>query len=331
MRRLVLSGAILFVGVTLVATASGSTAKMDPSRPLQGRIAFHRHVDGDINGHPEIFVVDADGSDERNVTQGRGGFDPTWSPDGRRLAFARDGRVWVVNGDRSGERALTPDPLGASFPVWSPDGRRIAFQTWPGHGDKGRLAVVNTNRPGLRMVAVAYPPSLWPNGRPAWSPDGRWIAFRRQNILVVRADGRNERTVGRCKSRCAVDGWSPDGRWMTFGDSLVAATIWILRPEVGSRSQRLLAHGGGASWSPNGRTIAFERDGTIQIMNADGTNARQLTKGFHPVWSPDGRALAFMRGNAGSDGVSIYTIRINGTGQHLLTDNAWLGFPAWGP
>jgi Tol biopolymer transport system component len=70
------------------------------------------------------------------------------------------------------------------------------------------------------------------------------------------------------------------------------------------------------------------RDETIQIMNANGSNRRRLTKGRNPVWSPDGKALAFLR--FGPNNSSIYTIHIDGSSERLLTRDAWVGFPDWG-
>ena len=196
------------------------------------------------------------------------------------------------------------------------------FQTWFGYGEKGRLTVMNANGSGLRMLAVAYPASLWPDGRPAWSPNGRWIAFRRKNIVVVRADGRGERIVARCWGRCAVRRWSPDGEAILFGDDryALAATVLV---NVKSGRERVLVSGGGGSLSPDGRLIAFDRDGEISIMSADGRNKHLLTKGFHPVWSPDGAGLAFQRND------SIFTIRINGTAERLVAENVGVGYP-WG-
>ena len=60
-------------------------------------------------------IVNADGSNERNLTQGRGGFDPVWSPDGLRLAFVRAGGVWTMNGEGRNERRRTPN-LRGQFP-----------------------------------------------------------------------------------------------------------------------------------------------------------------------------------------------------------------------
>lgn len=319
----------LVVGVTAGASAGG----MDlGSGPLQGRIAFdHPYLDRDGTAYGySVFVVDADGGTARNVRPGSRGFGARWSPDGRRLAFLRLGGVWVVNGDGSGERLLARVQAPA-FPIWSPDGRRIAFQVGDRTGLKTRLAVVNTDGSGFRTLANADASAMWPNGEPSWSPDGDWIAFRRGGaIRVVQVDGSEQRLVSRCVGRACLDPrWSPDGRWLLFTGN--EGIVIVEHPTTANRKERLLVRNAtDQSWSPDGRTIVFVRDGTIQIMNANGSNRRRLTKGHSPVWSPDGKALAFVRYGGPKDASTIYTVQIDGTSERLLTHDAWVSFPDWG-
>ena len=117
----------------------------------------------------EIYVMNADGSRKRNLTRNRRDDDlPTWSPDGRRIAFLHGrgrgrGQLYVVNADGSGLRNLariTGPAVFSSDPVWSPDGRTIYF---------GRY-LVRTDGSGARKLP--YMPL-----NAVWSPDGRQIAF----------------------------------------------------------------------------------------------------------------------------------------------------------
>src|SRR2546430_113950 len=93
------------------------------------------------------------------------------------------------------------------------------------------------------------------------------------------------------------------------------------------------------SWSPDGTKIAFatNRDGNdeIYVMNADGTNAVNVTKSAFaddgPAWSPDGTKIAFYSDRDGSD-VAIYVMNANGSGVVKLTSSAVPDeLPAWSP
>ena len=330
--RLRICVALSFVGLAMVVIAAGRAGGVESDfRSLQGRIAF-AHEFGNGAPNSAVFVIDADGGTARSLMPGRRGGAPTWSPDGRRLAFLRLGGVWLMNGDGSDERILARVQF-PSFPIWSPDGRRIAFQVGDRTGEKTRLAVVNSDGSGLQTLAAADLSVSWPNGRPSWSPDGKWIAFRGgKAIRVVRQDGSEQRIVSQCSTRACLDpSWSPDGRSLLFsGDN---GMVIVEHPTTADRVGRILIRNGfDQAWSPDGRTIVFERDNTIQIMNADGSNRRRLTSGHNPVWSPDGKALAFLRLKDPNDpSWKIYTIHVNGTRERLLAENATVDFPDWGP
>ena len=99
------------------------------------RIVFMSVDSHVINGMPtaEIYVMDADGRNPQNLTN-RPFFNdrtPSWSPDGRRIAFAsdRDGNfeIYVMDADGKNQQRLTENLKTDWSPSWSPDGKRIAF------------------------------------------------------------------------------------------------------------------------------------------------------------------------------------------------------------
>jgi Tol biopolymer transport system component len=109
-----------------------------------GRIAFARNR----SRRDDIYTVRPDGTGLRRVV--RDGTEPSWSPDGSRLAFARRGRIWVVGADGRGARRIARRP--ANQPVWSPDGRRIAFISVFTNPEVWRIYTIGIDGRGLRLV-----------------------------------------------------------------------------------------------------------------------------------------------------------------------------------
>jgi TolB protein len=137
------------------------------------RLIFHRLR----NGTYSVYVINADGRDLRRLGPG---FEPSWSPDRRSIAFAlRTSRqtgydLWTMRPDGTGRSLLRRSGAHDNHPEWSPDGRRIAFESnRNGNTDiyvldvrNGRERRITRNR-GIDVSAV-------------WSPDGNWLAFGRR-------------------------------------------------------------------------------------------------------------------------------------------------------
>jgi Tol biopolymer transport system component len=94
-------------------------------------------VIGRSGGNHDVYVVNADGTGERNITNSLEDEQwPAWSPDGRLIAAEREYGVLVMNSDGSDQRILPSDVLdpsnAASWPLWAPDGSSMAVYTQAG-------------------------------------------------------------------------------------------------------------------------------------------------------------------------------------------------------
>jgi hypothetical protein len=139
--------------------------------PDGSRIAFFR---GPEMGPSHIYVMGADGTDVRQLTQGSGSDrNPAWSPDETRIAFARSGDVFVMDADGSNVTAVTALAAeSAPSPAWSPDGLQIALDV------DGAIYVMSADGSGLRRLSPELPKGVF-DQHPSWSPDGTQIAFER--------------------------------------------------------------------------------------------------------------------------------------------------------
>ena len=249
-----------------------------------------------------IFLADSSGVVLGQLTEG--GW-PSWSPDGRRIAFHRDERVRVIGADGSGELDLAE----GQWPTWSPDGGRIAFFSADG------ISVVNADGSSARQLRSPALVALhdWGAGKPSWSPDGALVAFDEvaaysdgapARIYAMSADGKTQHILAGYDRYETEPSWSPDGSRVVYWSNEIGLAIvprggGVPLPLNKSQSASFSAR---PAWSPDGRSILFNgRSAVRSIMSIapEGGSPRVLIEqGSDAAWSPDGKRIAFVRVHA---------------------------------
>jgi Tol biopolymer transport system component len=314
-----------------IEIAAGATA---PARfdvactPAPGMLISHQEL---MHDGWHILTMHPDGSGLRDLVGSIGiRPSPTWSPDGRWIAFV--GRsmsggpldIVVIDADGGGRTVLATEPVEVSGLAWSPDGSKLAFASAVCSacdvGGNVRIFTINRDGTGRTLVAAG--------GSPAWSPDGSLIAFEtvtqygfplRGSIHVVAADGSGERTLSSPPAGLGDHDprWSPDGGRVAFVrstdedvDGQILDNLWVVKPD-GTNPKQLTSFGHGVfpgtvqgfDWSPDGATLAYAcalwwTETDLCLIQPDGGSPRRITNGVRrvasdPRWSPDGARILF--------------------------------------
>ena len=277
--------------------------------------------------------------------------EPAWHPQGQWIAVSHgdsvdtntDGikdnifwGIWVIHADTGIKQPLI---RGFSYPAWSSDGLKLAMHKM---GQIFTVEVLNYDPAEIDMSTLQQLTTKGKNFFPAWSNDGARITYdsdiddTKYDIWVMDSNGNNKINIS-SESDSAGEGgwrfpiWSPDDKWIVHGRYMSngQAGTDVFTMDTNGTNSKWIAHGSFPRYSYDGTKLAFytEPGLTIWIIEADGTNPRQLTQGpdWDFSWSPDGKSIVFLRwavnnrnpipkGNG-----QLWVIDVDGTNLRQLT------------
>jgi Tol biopolymer transport system component len=208
-----------------------------------------------MQGHEEIVVINADGSNRTTLIQSTSPFAGLgWSPNGTQLVFSKGDAnhkwIFVMNSDGSAVKRLTITDSMDSDPSWSPDGTKIAFT----RHIEGSNEIYTIDPEGTKHRALTNDPGS--DHSPVWSPEADQIAFvsdrsGNEEIFVMYADGKTEKNLSNSTGDDNSPTWSPDGNYIVFVSDRLQNGGDIYKMDSDGRNQARLTSDQAVEGQPN--------------------------------------------------------------------------------
>ncbi len=237
------------------------------------KVAFVSQVSGGTKPVKEIFVMDIDGGNVRQITNdGVLGLGPKFSGDGQRIAFTsyKSGYpdVWIIDLQAGHKRRVAFFPGSNLGPAFSPDGSTLALIL----SKDGNTELYTISADGGSPNRLTR--TRGSESRPTWSPDGQQIAYVSDDrgspqIYIIPAGGGTPRQLPTGSTYSTEPDWSPDGKLIAYSTRAAGQTqVAVL--DLATGQHRLVTDGGGSespSWTSNSRHLVFTKGGRLHLLD----------------------------------------------------------------
>ena len=254
------------------------------NRPIATKYVYEKDSAG-------FWLIDSDGTNQRRVLPEL--YNPIWSPDGNWISFVQSGRTFKMpfDGERFDTSAVVPvtTELCTYQTSWSPDGKQITYGKASCDDNDNKVgAWIKNMETGTEKFIGRYVYYM------SWHPTDDSIVYLKSDSLML-----YDNTADTKKLLLAIPVSTTESRDLEYsptGDKIAFISdrlyLYTLNPD-GTGLKRLSdSIITSYSWSPAGEIVYLnfdynsidEAQGTLWIMNADGTNKRQLTHNHFQVY-----------------------------------------------
>ena len=271
-------------------------------------VVFSQHWTSNGVEEGGLFAVKA--GHQNQLTEDPSDTEPSFSPDGRTIAFARDGHIYTVRPDGSGERRLTNGATLDSRPQISPNGQVVVFERRSAEGQPANLYTVRVN--GGPATDLTPGPEEATEAR--FAPDGKTIVFVRTTLAGgsrVNADLYSIRPSGSGLTRLTTTGRVDEFDPRYFAGGIVfsrgnqsegpAGYADVYTMKADGTKVKPLVEGVGSAYvedvSPQGHTLIFRRDRGLWVKKIGPGKAKKVAElpdgsQTNSVFSSDGKSVA---------------------------------------
>ncbi len=221
----------------------------------------------------DIWTMNIDGSDQKQITFTNDNGYPSWSPDGEKIVFHSERsnpgvyNIYIINADGTGLKKITysTSPDTNLYPTWSSDGSKIYFNGR--RSGTEYIFIADSDGIILNSYSFASPPVYL-----SVSPDERFIYYNLSSVAykkLISTGSFSQLIFG-----SSLTSISPDGKTLAYSD-----TTSISFYDINTNTNYNSFSGDQPCWTPDGKSIVYKSTLTNDIwsINIDGTNQRPLT------------------------------------------------------